>query len=63
MSFEELTPEQKEKAKACKTTEELIALARAEGVDLTDEQLERVSGGSWDIECHTEGHCRTPFWL
>ena len=36
MKLEDLTPEQKEKALACKTTEELIALARAEGVELTD---------------------------
>lgn len=31
-----------------KTTEELVALAKAEGVDLTDEQLEVISGGFWD---------------
>ena len=49
MEFKYLTQEQMEKAKACRTAEELIALAEAEGIELTDEQLECVSGGSaWD---------------
>ena len=47
MDFANLTPEQIEKAKPCKTTEELVALAKSEGVELSDEQLEAVSGGSW----------------
>ena len=40
-----LTNEQIAKAKACKSSEELLALAKAEGVALTDEQLNVVSGG------------------
>ena len=40
-----LTPEQVKKAKACKTQEELLALAKEEGVELSSEQLEAVSGG------------------
>ena len=47
MNYADLTPELLEKAKACKTTEELVALAKSEGVELSDEQLETVSGGSW----------------
>ena len=47
MNFEDLTEEQKAKAQACKTPEELAALAREEGVELSDEQLEAISGGSW----------------
>ena len=43
--FNDLTEEQKAKALACKSTEELIALAEAEGVELTEEQLKLVSGG------------------
>ena len=38
---------EKAKAIACKSPEELIALAKAEGVKLTDEQLDAISGG-WD---------------
>ena len=45
-----LTEEQKNKVKECKSSEEILALAKAEGVTLTDEQLEAVSGGAC-IEC------------
>ena len=41
-----LTEEQIAKVKACKTTEEMLAVAKEEGIELTDEQLEAVSGGS-----------------
>ena len=41
-----LTEEQIKKVEACKSSEEIIALAKAEGVQLSDEQLEAVSGGS-----------------
>ena len=43
-----LTEEQKNKVKEGKSSEEILALAKAEGVSLTDEQLEAVSGGA----CH-----------
>ena len=45
MNYEDLTSEQIEKAAACKTLDELIELANAEGVELTDEQIEQISGG------------------
>lgn len=47
MTFEDLSPELKEKALACKTPEELLALAKTEGIDLTNDQLESISGGGW----------------
>ena len=40
-----LTPEQLEKVKHCQTQEELLKLAKAEGIELTSEQIEAVSGG------------------
>ena len=40
-----LTEEQIKKVEACKSSEEILALAKEEGVTLTDEQLEAVSGG------------------
>jgi hypothetical protein len=46
-SFNDVTPEQMEKARACKDASELIELANAEGVELTDEQIESISGGKW----------------
>ena len=43
--YENLTDEQKEKAKQCKTMDELMAFAGQEGVELPDEALDHVSGG------------------
>ena len=40
-----LTEEQIAKVKACKNQEELLKYAKEEGIQLTDEQLEAVSGG------------------
>jgi DNA-directed RNA polymerase subunit M/transcription elongation factor TFIIS len=40
-----LTNEQIEKVRAAGSTEELLSLAKEEGIELTDEQLEAVSGG------------------
>ena len=55
MNFENLTPEQLEKARACKSSEELAALAAKVGVALSDEELESLSGGSWASDCPKEG--------
>ena len=54
----DISPELREKAKACKTPEELLALAKSEGYKLSEDELEAVSGGSWgsipdDDECKT----------
>ena len=40
-----LTDEQIAKVKACKGSEELLALAKKEGIELSNEQLAAVSGG------------------
>ena len=40
-----LTEEQIAKVKACNNSDELLALAKTEGVELTDEQLNTISGG------------------
>lgn len=45
--YEKMTDEQKEKAKACKTPDELMAFAGREGIELPDDLLENVAGGSW----------------
>ena len=46
MKFEELSPELQEKAAACKTAAEVFALAKSEGIELSEEDLEFVSGGA-----------------
>lgn len=43
----DISPELREKAKACTSPEELIALAKREGYKLSDQDLESVSGGAW----------------
>ena len=40
-----LTNEQIAKVKACKNHEELLALAKEKDIELTDEQLNAISGG------------------
>lgn len=40
-----LSEEQIAKIRECKSQEELLKLAKEEGIELTDEQLEAVSGG------------------
>lgn len=43
-----LTPEQRARAKQCKSAEDLLALAKEDGYELTDDELEGISGGFWD---------------
>lgn len=58
MKFEDLSVDLQEKAKACATPEELLALAKDEGMELTDEELEAVSGGmTWDCLNDCSEHC------
>ena len=40
-----LTEEQIAKVRSCKNHEELLELAKAEGIELTEEQLTAISGG------------------
>ena len=44
MNIDNITPGFAEKAKG-KTAEEIVALAQQEGIELSDEQLEAISGG------------------
>ena len=50
-----LTEEQITKIKACNSSEELLKLAKEEGVELTDEQLKAISGGG--LLCSSGIHC------
>ena len=52
MNIEDLSSELQEKAKACKTVEELFELAKEEGIELGEEELEAINGGmvsGWSI--------------
>ena len=49
MNFEDLKdPELQEKLKSAKTAEDILELAKEEGYELADEDLDSVSGGSWN---------------
>ena len=55
MNINDLTPEQKEQARACKTPEEMMALAKKLGYKLSDEELDSIAGGgSWSCWCDSE---------
>ena len=47
MDFNELSDELKAKAIECKTPEDMLALAKEEGYELADEELDAVSGGGF----------------
>ena len=57
MKFEgiDISPELREKAKACKTPEEVLVLAKKEGYKLSDAEMEAISGGGWS-------GCSTDVW-
>lgn len=62
MDLDKLSPELQEKAKDCKTPEEMIELARQEGYELADSELDAIAGGSWNgCEAYEPEHCRVPF--
>ena len=59
MNIEDLTPELMEKAKACTCAEAIAKLAKEEGYELTDDQLEAVSGGAWICSCDGANTCES----
>lgn len=56
MEFKDLSPELQEKARACKTAEEIVALAKQEGYDLSDEELDALAGGGF-WACDSPYYC------
>ena len=44
--FQGLSEDQIARAKACKSADELLRLAQSERIELTDEQLNAVTGGA-----------------
>ena len=52
----ELTKEQIQKAMACESVEELMELAKAEGVELTKEEAEAYMAEMEDVELDSDAH-------
>ena len=44
MNHEDLSPELQAKVNTCKTPEDILALAKSEGYELSDEELTEVTG-------------------
>ncbi len=55
-----ISPDLREKARDCKTPEEMVELAKEAGIELSEEQLDAIAGGGfWDCEdepCVTAWH-------
>ena len=62
MNLDDLSPELKEKALACKSPQEILELAKSEGYELSDETLETISGGSWEdwSQCEEKHYTTDP---
>ena len=54
-----LTDEQIAKLRNCKSSKEALKLAKEEGIELNDEQLEAVSGGACTYEAVTCPICKS----
>ena len=54
-----LTDEQKKMVEAAQTPEELLALAKEAGYELSQGQLEAISGGGWCVSDGTPPTCET----
>ena len=57
-----LSEEQLAKVKACKNQEEILKVAKEEGIELSDEQLEAVSGGCVTRSTAQPAYCRQCGW-
>ena len=57
MDFNDLTPEQQEMARACKSHEELAELVRSLGYELTEEELAGIAGANLSQTCRTDRLC------
>ena len=60
-AFENLSEETRAKLVAAKTPEEILEIAKSEGIKLSEEDLEMVSGGgAWSVvftRTTCEDHC------
>lgn len=58
MEFKDLSPDQREKVEACKNPEEILALAKEEGYELSESELDQVAGGGWSSYETTCPECK-----
>ena len=57
MDLSELSPEQLAKVRECKTPADMLALAKAIGYKLSDEQVDGIAGGTfWNCDQFLEDY-------
>ena len=47
MEYTCMNPELQDKVRACESPEDILALAKSEGYELSDGELSEISGGDW----------------
>ena len=62
MDIEKLDPALKAKIKGCETTEEILALAKEEGYELSDSELAGISGGWGSCGGYVYDPCDSHNW-
>ncbi len=60
--YEQLSDGQKQQFRNCKTMEEVIRLANKEEFELSEEQLDFLSGGGCPIPCPYDPNCKHFMW-
>ena len=62
VNYENITDEQKARLKAAKSPEEILGLAQEEGYELSDDDLDGISGG-WSCDSFGErSDCHLNQW-
>ena len=47
MELKDVSPEQRERINACDSPEAIMALAKEEGYELSESEVDQISGGAW----------------
>lgn len=58
MELKDVSPEQREKINACNSPEAIMALAKEEGYELSESELDQISGGAWSTYGVTCPECK-----
>lgn len=48
VKYENLNDEERNELESCKSPEDILALANEKGYELSEEELEEISGGAWN---------------
>ena len=60
VKFEDLPAELQERARACETPEDILALAKEEGYELSEQELDAIGAGDGFWDRNPDGNPRCP---